>query len=394
MIQYSLTTQSTLRFIERVTEVLFKNKRNLAIALAVMVALVSLVGFRIYQNVASNKELAAKMQTKAATVQVEQVGRRDITPVVSYSGSLEPVWIADVSAKVDGRINMLTANEGDLVKSGAVIASLDTNELAAQVLQGQGNLAVALSSLEQATLDYQRYSSLADKGAISAQMLDTARTKRDLSSGQVRAAEGSLALVQEKLNNANVVAPRDGVVTKRHLQAGVFTRAGSPIVTVADMSTLIAKATVSEAQVADLVVGATVKVVVDAISGQEFTGKVARISPMATLPARTFTAEIVIPNEKGSLKAGMFAKVELAVPPHLNALVIPESALIMREDQKTVFVVTEGNIIEQRLIKLGFVGGGWAEVLEGLEFGETIVVDGQNKAKDGVAVTPVKDGGQ
>lgn len=369
------------------------NKKKMAIVLAIVITLTGVVGYRIYQNIAASKARAGNMQAKAATVQVAQVGRQDIIPKVEYSGSLEPVWSADVSAKVDGRINTLTVSEGDLVKAGTVIATLDTSELAAQVLQAQGNLIAAQSGLEQAELDYNRYAVLAEKGAIAAQMLDGARTKRDLSLGQVRAAEGSLALVQEKLNNANVLAPREGVVTKRYLQAGAYTRAGSAIVTVADVSSLLAKATVGEAQVADLAVGTPVKVIINALNGQEFTGTVARVSPVATLPARTFTAEIIVPNESGILKAGMFAKVELATRTHPKVITVPESALVMREDQKTVFVVSADNKIQQRLIKPGYIGDGLVEVLEGLTDGESIVVDGQNKVKDGAAVSPVKDGG-
>lgn len=372
---------------------LTKNKK-LAIALAIVITLTGVVGFRIYQNVAAGKARAGNMQTKAATVQVAQVGRQDIVPKAEYSGSLEPVWSTDVSAKVDGRINMMNVSEGDIVKAGAVIATLDTSELAAQVLQAEGNLIAAQSGLEQAELDYNRYVALADKGAIAAQTLDGARTKRDLSLGQVRAAEGSLALVREKLNNANVLAPRDGVITKRYLQAGAYTRAGSAIVTVADVSGLLAKATVGEAQVADLTVGTPVKVTISALGGQEITGTVARVSPVATLPARTFTAEIVVSNENGILKAGMFAKVELATRAHPNVIAIPESALVMREDQKTVFVVSADNRIQQRLIKPGYIGDGLVEVLEGLNESETIVVDGQNKVKDGAVVSPVKDGGK
>lgn len=369
------------------------NKKKMAIVLAIVITLTGVVGYRIYQNIAVSKARAGNMQTKAATVQVAQVGRQDIIPKVEYSGSLEPVWSADVSAKVDGRVNTLTVSEGDSVKAGTVIATLDTSELAAQVLQAQGNLIAAQSGLEQAELDYNRYAVLAEKGAIAAQMLDGARTKRDLSLGQVRAAEGSLALVQEKLNNANVLAPREGVVTKRYLQAGAYTRAGSAIVTVADVSSLLAKATVGEAQVADLAVGTPVKVTINALNGQSFTGTVARVSPVAALPARTFTAEIVVPNESRMLKAGMFAKVELATLTHPQVITIPESALVMREDQKTVFVVSADNKIQQRLIKPGYIGDGLVEVLEGLTDGETIVVDGQNKVKDGAAVSPVKDGG-
>ncbi len=369
------------------------NKKKMAIVLAIVITLTGVVGYRIYQNIAASKARAGNMQAKAATVQVAQVGRKDIIPKVEYSGSLEPVWSADVSAKVDGRVNTLTVSEGDLVKKGTVIATLDTSELAAQVLQAQGNLIAAQSGLEQAELDFNRYAVLAEKGAIAAQMLDGARTKRDLSLGQVRAAEGSLALVEEKLNNANVLAPREGVVTKRYLQAGAYTRAGSAIVTVADVSSLLAKATVGEAQVADLAVGTPVKITINALNGQAFTGTVARVSPVAALPARTFTAEIIVPNESGMLKAGMFAKVELATRTHPQVITIPESALVMREDQKTVFVVSADNKIQQRLIKPGYIGDGLVEVLEGLTDGETIVVDGQNKVKDGAAVSPVKDGG-
>lgn len=360
-----------------------------------MVLFTSVVGYRIYQNISMSKVRAAQMsQGKGVAVQVGIVGTRDIIPRVEFSAGLEPVWSADISAKVDGRVNTVLVEEGDIVKAGTVLATLDTNELAAQVLQAQGNLSVVQSNLEQAELDYSRYSALSAQGAVSAQLLDNARTKRDSAAGQVRAAEGNLGLVQEKLNNANVMAPRNSVVTKKHVQSGTFTRAGGPIITVADLSTLVAKATIGESQVGDLTVGSTVKVRVDAVSGQEFVGTITRISPVATLPARTFTAEISIGNQQGLLKAGMFAKVEVGSKVHPNVLVIPASALVMREDQKTVFVVGADNKVQQRILKLGFVGEGLAEVIEGLNQGETIVIEGQNKIKDGAEITTAKDGGQ
>ncbi|BBB90477.1 MAG TPA: efflux RND transporter periplasmic adaptor subunit [Methylomusa anaerophila] len=373
---------------------LFRNRKQLAVALAVVIALTGIIGYRVYANVAANKARADRMAAgQEITVEVARVGRRDVYPVSVFSANLEPVWSADVSAKVDGRINALNVAEGDAVQAGAIIASLDSGELAAQVVQAEGNLMAARSNLEQAELDYNRYYSLADKGAISAQFLDTARTKRDAAAGQVRAAEGSLMLLKEKLNNAAVSAPRDGVVTKRYLQAGTFAHAGTAIITLANTTTLLAKATVGESQVGDLTPGATVKVRVDALD-QEFDGIVARIAPAATLPARTFAAEISIPNENGTLKAGMFAKVSIGTRVHADVIAVPENALVLKEDQKTVFVVAEDNKVQQRTLKLGYVGGGWAEVLEGVTDGETIIVAGQNKVRDGVTVSPVGDGGQ
>lgn len=374
---------------------LLKKSKKTSIVVAIMVVFASIVGYRIYQNISLSKARAAQMaQVKGASVQVAAVETRDITPKAEFSAGLEPIWSADISAKVDSRINTLSLSEGDIVKTGSIVAILDTNELAAQVLQAQGNLSAAQSNFEQAELDYNRYAALSSQGAISAQLLDNARTKRDAAAGQVRSAEGNVRLVEEKLNNGNVMAPRDGVVTKKYVQSGTYTRAGAPIITLADLSILVAKAAVGESQVADLSIGSKVKVRVDAVSGQEFSGTITRISPVAALPARTFTAEISIPNEQGFLKAGMFAKVEMAGKVHPNALVIPESALVMRDDQKTVFVVGADNKVQQRILKLGFVGDGLAEVLAGVSQGETIVVEGQNKVKDGAEVTVAKDGGE
>ncbi|WP_378956076.1 efflux RND transporter periplasmic adaptor subunit [Pelosinus sp. sgz500959] len=374
---------------------LLQKRKKLSIVIMVMVVFSSIIGYRIYQNLSVSKERTAKMsQSKGVAVQVATVEVRDMIPVAEFSAGLEPVWSTDISAKVDSRIDTLQVAEGDRVEAGAVVATLDTNELSAQVLQAQGNLSVAQSSLEQAELDYNRYSALASQGAVSAQLLDNARTKRDAASGQVRAAEGTVRQAQEKLNNGTVVTPRGGVVTKRYVQSGTFTRVGAPIITVADLSTLLAKATIGEAQVAELKVGSSVTVKVDALSGQEFSGSIVRISPVAALPARTFTAEISIDNEQGLLKAGMFAKIGVPIKPHPNAVVIPESALVMREDQKTVFVLGDDNKVQQRVLKLGFIGGGVAEVLDGVKQGERIVVEGQNKIKDGIEVSAVKDGGQ
>ncbi len=373
-----------------------RKKKLICIVGAVVLVLVGIIFYRIYANIAASKERAGRVsQGRVAAVEVATVGKRDIVPQLVFSANLEPEWVADISAKVDGRVAELYVEEGDNIRGGAVIAVLDTDELAAQVVQAQGTLLSSRASLEQAELELKRTVALASQGALSAQTLDNARTKRDLFIGQVRAAEGNLNLLQTRLANANVLAPRDGVVVKRYLQSGVYVKAGNPIVSLANVTSLLAKATVGEAQISQIVVGSQVKVRVDALAGQEFTGTVTRISPAASLPARTFIAEVTIPNASGILKPGMFAKVDVPGITRKGAVAIPERSLVMREDQNTVFVLTADNKVQQRVLKLGYVGNGWAEVLEGLQEGERIVVSGQNKIKDGSAVqaSEAKEGG-
>jgi multidrug efflux pump subunit AcrA (membrane-fusion protein) len=88
----------------------------------------------------------------------------------------------------------------------------------------------------------------------------------------------------------------------------------------------------------------------------------------------------------------MFARVQIPGKIHQNAIVVPEAALVLKEDQKTVFVVNQNNQVEQRLLQLGYVEDGFAEVLDGLRRGERIVVGGMNKLKEGVKVEAPQGG--
>lgn len=215
------------------------------------------------------------------------VERRDLLPVFSFSANLEAVWSSDISAKADGQIDQLLVEEGDKVSAGMVLARLDTNELAAQVMQAEGQLLQAKAALEQNELNFRRMETLSKQDAVSLQTLDSARTQRDLAQGGVNAAMGNLMLLRARLENANIVSPLTGVVVKRYVQAGTFSKAGAPIVAVADVSSLLAKAVVGEAQVQEVKVGIPVRIKVNALKDQEFTGTLTRLSPAAALPART-----------------------------------------------------------------------------------------------------------
>jgi RND family efflux transporter MFP subunit len=357
------------------------------VAIIIFAVLAALIAFRIYVNLEANKQRAGRVtQGRAVAVEVSKVGRHDIQPVLSFSANLDPFWAAELSPKVDGRIAVLFVDEGDKVAAGTVVASLDTDELLPQVTQAEGSVYVARANLEQAELDLKRAIPLAKQGAISAQALDTARIKRDLAIGQLRSAEGTLAQLRARFGNANIVAPRDGVITKRYLQAGTYAKTGTAIVSLADLSSMLVKASVGEAEIRQLKLGTDATVRITALGDRQFAGKITRLAPAASLPVRTFTAEVTVPNADGLLLAGMFARVEIAGDVRRNVVAVPESALVLREDQKSVYVVMDGNKVQQRILKLGYVGGGWAEVLDGLKEGELIVTGGQNKLRDGSTI--------
>ena len=162
----------------------------------------------------------------------------------------------------------------------------------------------------------------------------------------------------------------------------------------ADTTTLLAKAVVGVARSAERCVGTPVKISLNAYPGQEFKGVLTRLSPSASVPTRTFTAEVSIPNPDNTLKVGMYANAYIGGQVRKNVLAVPEGALVLREDQKTVFVVLADNKVMQRVLKLGDAAGGWVEVRDGVKEGERIVVAGQHKLKDGLSVRLEAAGGQ
>lgn len=365
------------------------------ILIPLLVLLVAFIGFRIFSNVKTAKEKAAAVtRGRIATVEVMPAFNKSITPILTFSATLEPVWYADISPKVDGRIAALYTDEGQTVVAGQTVASLDDAELAAQVTQAQGTLYSAQAELAQAQADLYRYKTLAAQGAIAEQQYQAAQTKVASLTGQVQAYQGNLAYLRTRLANANVVTPHGGVVMKRYLQAGDYAKAGTPIFNIADTSVMLAKATVGENQITELKLGEQAEVVVDAFSGQKFTGTITKISP-AAVGSHTFTVEVSLDNHDNLLRSGMFAKVLVKGREHPNALVVPQSALVLFEDQQTVFVLN-GDQVQQRKLKLGYVGDGWAEVLSGLNPGDLVVVVGQNNVRDGsrVQVVATREAGQ
>ena len=371
------------------------HKKWQIIGLGLFLLMIGIIAYKIYANISTGKERAARaLAGRTVTVEATAVGRRDLAPVFTFSANLEAVWSTEVSTKADGRIDKLFVEEGDRVTAGMVLARLDLNELAAQVMQAEGQVLQAKATLEQNELNFQRMNALYQQNAVAAHTLDSARTQRDLAMGGLKAAEGNFLLLKARLDNANILSPLSGVVIRRHVQAGAFSKAGIAIFTVADTSTLLAKAVVGEAQITELALGKSVNVKVDALKGQEFKGTITRLSPAASVPTRTFTAEVSIPNPEGLIKVGMFANAEVVGQERKNVLAIPESALVMREDQKTVFVATEENRVVQKVLKLGDAAGGWVEVLSGLKEGERIVVAGQHKLKDGASIRLGAPGGQ
>lgn len=362
--------------------------KKVRMAVIIFAVVFGIIGFRIYKNISDNQQKAARV-SGAGSIEVETtvVGRQDIIPELIFSANLDPVWSAEISPKFSGRLDRLYVDEGDVVNAGQVLAQMDTAELASQVYQAEGALYSAQANRQDAVADYDRNAKLYEQGAVSKKEYESSRFKQDNAAGSYSAAQGGLKVLQERLDSATIRSPRTGVVTRRFLHEGYYVNSGTPIISVADTTELLAVADVGEGHIGSIYLGAPVDIRVAAYGDEIFRGKITRISPVAQLPARTFRVEINIPNQDQRLKGGMFSTITIHGQVRKDALIIPQSAIVMREDQKTVYVIDQNNVVQQKLLEVGSINDGMVEVLSGLAEGDRIVIGGQNRLRQGSKVT-------
>lgn len=366
--------------------------RKVKIVLGLLLAVCVIIGYRIYSNIQADRARAAKMsQSRSIAVVTAHLVRRTIVPQLHFSGSLDPEWQAQVAAKVDGRLEKVYVHEGDRVEKGQVLAILEQMDTDANLLSAKGSFLDAQTSLRKAETDLARYEKLYATGAVSQQVVDDYRFARDNAAAKLEAARGSLQGMESKAAGTVVTAPADGIIAKRFYQEGYYAKAGTPLFAIADISMLKTTIHIPEGQVTGVKVGNEADIALPAYPGKKLVGKITRIAPVADLPAHTFAAEVSVDNSEGLL-AGVYANVSLIGEPREQVLTIPMHAIVMRDDQQTVFVADAQGVVQRRVLTLGYSDDKVAEVLSGLDEKDTIVVEGHNKLREGSRINLEKAG--
>ena len=230
--------------------------RKVKIAFGLMLAVCVIIGYRIYSNIQADKARAARLsQVRNVAVVTAHPVRQTIVPSLSFSGSLDPEWQAEVAAKVDGRLEKVYVREGDRVSRGQVLAILEQADTDANLLSAKGSFLDAQTSLRKAETDLQRYEKLYATGAVSQQVVDDYRFARDNAAAKLEAARGSLRAMESKSEGTVLTAPADGIIAKRYYQEGYYAKAGTPIFAVADISMLKTTIHIPEGQIAGVHVG-------------------------------------------------------------------------------------------------------------------------------------------
>lgn len=398
-----------------------KRKHLVIIAAAVLLLVAGLSRFTVgAKSVNSAQDEGAQAQPVAVAL----VKRAPIRQSLVLSGWFKPFQNVDVHAKVAGYIKAIYVDVGDKVKRGQTLAILEVPELNAQLMAAQAAIKRAEDSVQRSKnevardksaheavhLDYTRLKEASDQqpGLIAQQELDDEFAKDQVAEAQIEAAEAALSAAKNELGIAQaneqrlqdlsdytrIVAPFDGVVTKRYADTGALVQAGTasstqamPVVTIAQYDRLRLVLPVPEQDVPAVHLGSLVDVNVLALH-RHFVGKVARFADSLDMQTRTMHTEVDVENPKDTLVEGMYANVTLVLHQDADALSVPLQAVTRNGNNASVVLVNPQDRIELRPVRLGLEGTTRVEVLSGLSLNDRVVIGNANDYHAGEKVQP------
>lgn len=329
---------------------------------------------------------------------------RTLSSRIVQNMQVDAVERVELLPRVTGRLLALHVKQGDRVKKGQVVATLEHEQQDALILSTIAQAASARADTEKARAemlnaktDLDRYSRLVKEGFSTQQQYDAIQTEYTSAEASYRAAlakerqyEAEEKRVKSEKNDYIIRAPIDGIVLNDYsLTAGAMISPSSPILDIADPRMLKATLRVPELKIFSVAVGMPVSLRFDALPGESFGGSVTRIDQYVDPATRTSSVEIVLDNEKqagGRLRPGMFGQAAIVEKSFAGTLTVPEGALHASETGLYVYVVADGKAA-QREVATGIQDGGRVQILGGLDEGDEVIIFGGNNLRDGEAVT-------
>ncbi len=330
-----------------------------------------------YKQLEKNK---AKIEQEAKMTQE----RNSIIPVVTgivgtamwegkYEsiGTFSPYKQVVVMSEAAGKVTQLGFSNGDYVKKGATLLSVDNDLLKIQ-------LKTANNNLQKAQSDYKRLANLLGDGGITQQQLDDAKLAIDNLDTQVESIEKQISMTEVK-------APISGVISNKMIEQGSLVAPSMQICSITNIDRLKLQVYLTEEQVIDVKKGQKVSLRADILPDQIIEGKIVFIDVNAGM-AKRYLVEIEIVNSNQNLKAGMTGTAYFDGGANRELLAVPRESIVGNLQDAKIYVVEEEKAV-LRSIQTGNIFGDWVQVRNGLSAGEKIVLSGQINLEDGMDIT-------
>jgi RND family efflux transporter MFP subunit len=308
--------------------------------------------------------------------------------VLTASGYVVAQQKASVASKGTGRLEYLRVEEGDVVKKGQIIARLEDEDVVAALAQSKANLELAQADLADAEQSLDRQKALYAAGLTSKAEMDAAEARHARVRASIKSALAAISAAEVAVENTRIRAPFDGTVLTKDADVGEvvapFASSSSSrgaVVTMADMSSLLVEADVSESNITRVKAGQPCEIVLDAYPDHRYEGLVHKIVPTADRAKATVLTKVRFTNRDDRVLPEMSAKVTFLSGrldlsregSNTPRLTIPSTGLVTRDGREMVFRAEQG-VVTEVPVKTGQRIGNRIEIVEGLMQGDSIVL--------------------
>lgn len=315
-------------------------------------------------------------------VTVTEVLPSRIDEYYETSGTVKAKATSIIASRVMGAVTSLDVREGDRVRAGQVLMTLDDRDVAQRVAAAEKAVEAAKQNQSLLDITYQRYRKLHDQKALTQQEMDQVDTQKKVADIEYERARAVLAEARVNYGFTRIHAPFAGVVTEKKIDTGGMAAPGMPLLTLEDISSFRLEINADETMSGLLKTGAPVEINIGSLP-KDISGKISEIVPAVDPASRTFLVKIDL--RGANLRSGLYAKARIPTGSR-EGILVPKSAVVERGQLTGVYAVDENNVITYRLVKAGREHDGSVEILSGIHPKEKIISSGIEKAVDGGVV--------
>lgn len=375
-----------------------RRRKRIAIIGAAVIAIVAIViAFTMIRSSKQASATAAAERSSGAgqlpTVTVVVPGRSQVARTVVASGALaarrdQPVGIAGQG----GRVTRVAVDAGAWVRSGQVLATIDTSVQSEVSAQQTAQITAARANADLARNDYNRALALVDRGFISKAELEAKRAARDAADAQVRIAQAQLGQTRAQIRQLDVRAPTSGLILVRNVEVGQVVSPGSgALFRLAAGGEMEMKAQLAQQDLSAVHVGLGAEVTPIG-TDHSFTGRVWQVAPVIDPQSRQGEVRIAIPFDR-AIRPGGFAEARIEAGT-TTAPLLPQSAVLSDSKGNYVYVVSGRNMVERRDVKIGTVNDSGVIIAEGLSGQEPVVLSAGPFLSAGQKILPKREAAQ
>jgi len=320
-------------------------------------------------------------------VKVYKLAPVDFTDELPAVGTVKSVPALELKFETNGVIQTLNVKEGDKVRKGDTLATLNPRDVKLEIEWAQSKLDSARAEYNAALKRYQVIKKLYEVGAIIKDRLDQAQAEVDVAKAKIEIAHRELALSKAKMKKLQLLAPQDGIIGKKEKDVGEFVTPNDVVLTLLDPQNTYVEVGIIEKDVYKIKTGQRVKVKVDTYPTRIFFGYVENIFPEIDERTRTMNVRIRVLDPGRLLKPGMFARADIGVFSKRNALVVPSISVAIQRGAYYAGVVEENKVVYKK-VSVEYITTDYAVIKKGLLPGDLVITEtpGMKRLNPGTGV--------